>query len=80
MRLPQPVGPGPHIYMLQEQGGQVIPSGSGFPFVASYEPQGYVGGTTASTRGTAVQINYVHLLLGAIRQKAPITVPLLLQV
>jgi hypothetical protein len=28
----QPGGPGPHIYILQEQGGPVIPPGTGFPF------------------------------------------------
>jgi hypothetical protein len=31
-RLPQPGGPGPRIYIPQEQGGQVIPPGTGFPF------------------------------------------------
>jgi hypothetical protein len=30
--LPQPGGPGSHIYNLQEQGGPVIPPGTGFPF------------------------------------------------
>jgi hypothetical protein len=29
-RLSQPGGPGPCIYILQEQGGQVIPPGTGF--------------------------------------------------
>jgi hypothetical protein len=29
---PQPGGPGPHIYIPQEQGGPVIPPGSGIPF------------------------------------------------
>jgi hypothetical protein len=29
-RLPQPGGPGPHIYIPQEQGGPVIPPGIGF--------------------------------------------------
>jgi hypothetical protein len=29
---PQPEVPGPRIYMPQEQGGPVIPPGSGFPF------------------------------------------------
>jgi hypothetical protein len=43
-RLPQPQGQGPHIYIPQEQGGPVIPPGTGFPFVASYESQGYGGG------------------------------------
>jgi hypothetical protein len=31
-RLPQPGGPGPHIYIPQEQVGPVIPPGNGFPF------------------------------------------------
>jgi hypothetical protein len=31
-RLPQPGGPGPHIYISQGQGGPFIPSGTGFPF------------------------------------------------
>jgi hypothetical protein len=30
-RLPQPGGPGPHIYIPQEQGGAVIFRGTGFP-------------------------------------------------
>jgi hypothetical protein len=32
LRLPQPGGPCPHIYISQEQGGPVIPPGTGFPF------------------------------------------------
>jgi hypothetical protein len=31
-RLPHPGGPGPHIYIPQEQGGPVMTSGTGFPF------------------------------------------------
>jgi hypothetical protein len=31
-KLPQPGGPGPRIYISQEQGGPVIPPGTGFPF------------------------------------------------
>jgi hypothetical protein len=31
-RLPQSGGPGPRIYIPQEQGGPVIPPGIGFPF------------------------------------------------
>jgi hypothetical protein len=31
LRLPQPGGPGPHIYIAQEDGGPVIPPGTGFP-------------------------------------------------
>jgi hypothetical protein len=44
LRLPQPGGPGPRIYIPQEQGGPVIPPGTGFPFVASYDSQGCGGG------------------------------------
>jgi hypothetical protein len=32
LRLPQPGGPGPCIYIPQEQGGPVIPPGTVFPF------------------------------------------------
>jgi hypothetical protein len=32
LRLPQPGGPGPRIYIPQEKGGPVIPPGTGFPF------------------------------------------------
>jgi hypothetical protein len=32
LRLPQPGGPGPCIYIRQQQGGPVIPPGTGFPF------------------------------------------------
>jgi hypothetical protein len=32
LRLPQPGGRGPRIYIPQEQGGPVIPPGTGFPF------------------------------------------------
>jgi hypothetical protein len=31
-KLPQPGGPGPHIFIPQEQDGPVIPLGTGFPF------------------------------------------------
>jgi hypothetical protein len=31
-RFPQTGGPGPRIYILQEQGGPVITPGTGFPF------------------------------------------------
>jgi hypothetical protein len=40
LRLPQPGGPGPRIYIPQEQGCPVIPPGTGFPFIASYDSQG----------------------------------------
>jgi hypothetical protein len=32
LRLPQPGGPGPRIYIPQEQGSPVIPPGTVFPF------------------------------------------------
>jgi hypothetical protein len=32
------------IYTPQEQGGPVIPPGTGFPFIASYDSQGNSGG------------------------------------
>jgi hypothetical protein len=41
LRFPQPGGPGLSIYILQKQGGPVIPPGNGFLFVASYDSQGY---------------------------------------
>jgi hypothetical protein len=44
LRLPQPGGPGSSIYIPQEQGGPVIPPGTVFLFVASYDSQGYDGG------------------------------------
>jgi hypothetical protein len=44
MRLLQTGGPGPRIYIPQEQGSLVIPPGTGFPFIASYDSQGYGGG------------------------------------
>jgi hypothetical protein len=34
LRLPQPGGPGPRIYIPQEQGGPVIPPGTGFCFLS----------------------------------------------
>jgi hypothetical protein len=38
LSLPQPGGPGSHIYIPQEE------DGPGFPFVASYDSQGYSDG------------------------------------
>jgi hypothetical protein len=42
--LPQHGGPGPRIYIPQEQGGPVIPPDIGFLFVVSYVSQDYGGG------------------------------------
>jgi hypothetical protein len=54
-------GPGPHIYIPQEQGGPVIPPGTGFPFSRLYDPQGYGGGIR--TRLHAVYSTPLELLL-----------------
>jgi hypothetical protein len=44
LRLPQPGGPVPRIYIPQEQGDPDIPPGTGFPFRRLYDSQGYGGG------------------------------------
>jgi hypothetical protein len=44
-RLPQSGRPGPRIYIPQEQVSPVIPQALGSDFVASYDSQGYGGGT-----------------------------------
>jgi hypothetical protein len=61
-RLPQSGGPGPHIYIPQEQGGPVLPPGPGFPFrhllwlaglwwrYADPPPHGHSTGRTTSPR------------------------------
>jgi hypothetical protein len=38
----------------QEQGGPVIPPGTGFPFIASYDTQGYGGGIRPRPHGIAL--------------------------
>jgi hypothetical protein len=43
-RPPQPGGPGPHIYIFQEEGGSVICPVPGSLFFASYDSQDYGGG------------------------------------
>jgi hypothetical protein len=42
-RLTQPEVPGPCIYIPQEQGGAVIPPGTGFPYHTFYDSQGFGG-------------------------------------
>jgi hypothetical protein len=54
LRLPQLGGPGPCIYLPQEQSGPVISPRTGFHFVASYDSQGY---------GTLFSLLYVLWLL-----------------
>jgi hypothetical protein len=41
--LPQPGGPGPRIYILQEPGGPIYPQAIGSLFLSSYGSQGYGG-------------------------------------
>jgi hypothetical protein len=53
LRLPQPEGPGSHVYIQyiyipKEPGGPAIPSGNGFPFHPSYGLQGYSEGILTS--------------------------------
>jgi hypothetical protein len=43
-RLHQCGGPGPRVYIPQEQGDPVTLAGTGFPSVASYDSQVYGGG------------------------------------
>jgi hypothetical protein len=51
LRPPKPGWSGPRIFIPQEQSGLVIPPGTGFPLVASYDSQGYGGGIrTVRTR------------------------------
>jgi hypothetical protein len=42
---PKSGGPGLRIYIPKEQGGPDIPPGTWFPFVTSYDSQGYGGGS-----------------------------------
>jgi hypothetical protein len=58
LRLPNLRGPGPRIYIPQEQGGPGIALGTGFPFVASYDSQGYSGGIL--TRLHTGRNNWLH--------------------
>jgi hypothetical protein len=47
LRLPQLGLTGPRIYIPQEQAGPVIPPGTAFRFVCSYDSRGYGGGVLA---------------------------------
>jgi hypothetical protein len=54
----KPGGPGPRIYIPQEQGDPVIPPGTEFLFVTSYYLQGYGGGIgTRLHTGLSTRIN-----------------------
>jgi hypothetical protein len=44
LRLPQPGGPGPHIYIPQERVARIYPRELGSLSVAPYKSQGYSGG------------------------------------
>jgi hypothetical protein len=70
LRLPSPAGPGPCIYIPQEQGGPVIyPQVMGSLFIASYNSQGYGGGilthlhTATASSLTTWLINFMMVLL-----------------
>jgi hypothetical protein len=58
-RLLQHKGPDPRIYIPQEQGGPVIPTGTGSLFVASYDSQGYTGGIRTRVLWGIVYINNI---------------------
>jgi hypothetical protein len=65
---------GPCIYIPQEQGGPVIPPGTGFPFVASYGSHGSGGGIlTRLHTGSELQC---RLVLN-IKHRLPTDTPLL---
>jgi hypothetical protein len=53
-QFPQPGGPGPCIYIPQEQGGPVIPSG-----VSSYNSQGYGGGIRTRLHAGRLSTDFV---------------------
>jgi hypothetical protein len=62
LRLPQPGGPGPRIYIPQEQGGPVIPRRNGTLFFASYYSQGY-GGSIRPRLHAGVALHLGELLV-----------------
>jgi hypothetical protein len=72
-RLPQPGAPGPNIYIPQEQGGPVIPPGTGFPFRRLLR----LSGLRWRYSNPAVHLFYKHF---AQTQRPQKTQPLLLRV
>jgi hypothetical protein len=63
-RLPPPGRPGPPIYIRQEQCDSIIPPGTGFPLVASYDSQGYGGSIwTCLHMGFSFYLTTVALLI-----------------
>jgi hypothetical protein len=64
LRTPNMEGQVP-VFISPKQGGPVIPPGTGFPFVASYDSQGYGGGIlTRLHTGTLIiaQFNVLSLI------------------
>jgi hypothetical protein len=59
-RLPQPGGPGPRIYIPQEQDDPVIPQILDSHFVASYDSQGYGGGIRTFLHMGLCLINHIE--------------------
>jgi hypothetical protein len=50
LRLPKHGGPGSPYLILQGHSGSVIPPGTGFPFLAYYDSQGYSGGILSNPK------------------------------
>jgi hypothetical protein len=63
LRLPQHGGPGSHIYIPQQQDGPVMPPGTGFPFVASYDSLGNGGGILTRLHSGRLLMSWVELNL-----------------
>jgi hypothetical protein len=62
--IPQPGGPGPHLYIPQEHGDPVIPPGTELPFVTSYDLQGYCGGILTCLHTSQLPSSGLLCLLG----------------
>jgi hypothetical protein len=66
LRLPQPGGPGLHIYIPEEQGGPAIPPGTGFPFLSPLTTRRDYGGSiltrlrAGERRSTFFYIIYIN--------------------
>jgi hypothetical protein len=62
-RLSQPGGPGSHIYIPQEEGGPVIPQGTGFPVRRLLRLAGLRWGYSNPRRGEPTEdtIHTIHI-------------------
>jgi hypothetical protein len=70
---PKPGGLDPRIYVPQEHGGSVIHQALGFPFVASYDSQGYGEGIPTPPPGLhgVKSQNVGHFRTTAVRTSNP---------